>query len=436
MLLLTRYWVVNDLLRCATVVGNSLNLKYMNRTFVFISLTSIALLALLIIQVNWILNTAKVKEQLFNEKANMVLSKTAEALSADSTTYRNLQIFAGKNEVHKVDSLFNHYMRMYNIHIAYFFEVNPSLPSMESERLSLPFIQDKKGTYTTCLENEPGENGVELKLVFPKKEQFIREEMGIPFITSVVLIVLVLLISWHNILSLQKEKKIAEHVSDFLNNMTHEFKTPVTNIALAGKMILREMPQGAENKIGHYSGIILEENEKLRFQVEQVLNMAALERGEMLLQHVECDAHQLLLDCLKRMSLQLDIRKGSVAISLEAANFTVNADKVHLSNTFCNLIDNAIKYSSGKPELTITSKNEQQWLIIEISDRGIGIEKQYQKKVFDKFFRVPTGNVHDVKGSGLGLAYLKKIIALHGGTIELQSEKGKGTTFAIKLPYV
>lgn len=408
----------------------------MNKTYLFISITSVALLALLLIQINWIVNAAKVKEQLFNEKANMVLSRTAEALSSDTTAYKNLQLFVGTNEVRKIDSLLNNYMKLYNIHIDYYFELKPTLPFSANQKTHpLEFLQEKTSAFTTCLEKGDSEEGLEFKLVFPKKEQFIRDEMGGPFITSVVLIVAVLVLSWRTILSLLKEKKIAEHIRDFLNNMTHEFKTPITNIALAGKMISRESFAKQEDKIRQYSEIILGENEKLRLQVEQVLSMTALERGEIPLQREPLDVHQLIEECLKRMQLQLDQQHGKVMYQPLASTSQIPGDRTQLSHALCNLIDNAIKYSDAAPELSIQTKSTGHRFILSVSDNGIGIEKQYHQKVFDKFFRVPTGNRHDVKGFGLGLAYIRKIVELHNGTIELQSEKGKGTTFILTLPY-
>jgi two-component system phosphate regulon sensor histidine kinase PhoR len=277
---------------------------------------------------------------------------------------------------------------------------------------------------------------LELKLILPEKKQFIMAELGTAFATSVILILVVLLLFWRTVLLLMKEKKIAEHTTDFLNNMTHEFKTPLTNIALAGKMMVKDSNIRQEEKLKHYSGIILEENEKLRLQVEQVLSMTALERGEIPLQKTELDVHQLINDAVKSMNIQIENRQGTVQLNLNAAEFVVMGDKTHLTNALCNLVDNAIKYAAEKPGISIETSNSGKQLIISISDNGTGIEKEYQQKVFDKFFRVPTGNLHDVKGFGLGLAYVKKIVELHGGSIELQSEKGKGTTFIIALPYV
>jgi two-component system phosphate regulon sensor histidine kinase PhoR len=218
--------------------------------------------------------------------------------------------------------------------------------------------------------------------------------------------------------------------------MTHEFKTPLTNIALAGKMILKDAAIREEDKIKHYSGIILEENEKLRLQVEQVLSMTALERGEIPVIKSELDFHQLIHDSLKYISIQIENKQGNIQLNLGADRFVVMGDRTHLTNALCNLIDNAVKYAREKPALSIQTLNSGQNLIIIVSDEGIGIEKEYHKKVFDKFFRVPTGDVHDVKGFGLGLSYIKKIIELHEGSIALQSEKGKGSTFTITIPNV
>jgi two-component system phosphate regulon sensor histidine kinase PhoR len=191
-----------------------------------------------------------------------------------------------------------------------------------------------------------------------------------------------------------------------------------------------------EDKIKHYSGIILEENEKLRLQVEQVLSMTALERGEIPIKKTELNFHKLIHESLKYISIQIENKQGNIRLKLNAESYMVMGDRTHLTNAISNLIDNAIKYAREKPELSVETMNSGHNLIVVVSDEGIGIEKEYQKKVFNKFFRVPTGDVHDVKGFGLGLTYIKKIIELHEGTIELQSEKGKGTAFTITLPNV
>ena len=412
-----------------------------SRTKIFILISSISLIILLVIQVNWILHTAKIKEDLFNEKANMVLSKTTEAIRSDEQACKEIGACAvendegvaaklGKNEIHKIDSLFKYYMKFYNFYIDYTFEVvKPKVKSNNETSFS-------NNIFNKPLQNLAGNNGVELKLIFPEKKQFIMAEMGTLFITSVILILVVFVLFWRTILSLLKEKKIWEHTTDFLNNMTHEFKTPLTNIALASKMLMKDSTNKQPDKIKHYSEIILEENEKLNLQIEQVLSMTALERGEIPLQKIELDFHQLINDTLKCIGIQIENQQGNIKLNLLAEIFVIKGDKTHLTNALCNLIDNAIKYAKEKPDITIHTYNRGKFLLMEVSDNGIGIEKKYQKKVFDKFFRIPTGDIHNVKGFGLGLAYVKKIVEIHQGIIEIKSEPNKGTIFTISLPNV
>jgi two-component system phosphate regulon sensor histidine kinase PhoR len=412
-----------------------------NRTWLFVTISSIALLMVLIIQVTWIFRTAKIKEELFSEKANMVLARTTDALRSDKETSRKIGACAemdstfsstvklGKDEVHKIDSLLRYYMKFYNFRIDYSFAVAKpgSLAAINESRLA-------DNSYNKPLDEVGTKKEIELKLIFPDKKQFIIAELGTLFITSVILILIVLVLFWQTILLLMKEKKIAEHTTDFLNNMTHEFKTPLTNIALAGKMIIKDPAARDEDKIQHYSGIILEENEKLRLQVEQVLSMTALERGEIPFRKTELDFHTLINESLKYINIQIENKHGNISLSLDAERCVVTGDKTHLINALSNLIDNAIKYSGEKPQISVQTLNTGGSLIVVVSDKGIGIEKEYQKKVFEKFFRVPTGDVHNVKGFGLGLAYIKKIVELHGGTIELRSEPEQGTSFTITLP--
>ncbi|MCB0396617.1 MAG: HAMP domain-containing histidine kinase [Flavobacteriales bacterium] len=408
-----------------------------NRTYLFIIISSIALAIVLVIQCNWILQTARIKEKVFNDNANMVLSKTAEALHTDQDMFSRLQISLQQSEADKIDSLLKHYMQVYNIHINYNFEVTPAPASINNiSGFVLNNKANKEGAYQACISGDAKQNSVDLMLTFPDKEAFIRAEMGIPFITSVILIFLVLVMSWHTVHSLVKEKRISEQTTEFLNNMTHEFKTPLTNIALAGKMLEKEVQPFLHDKGKRYSEIILQENEKLRLQVEHMLGMAALERGELPMDKREVDMHQLIHDALKTMSIQIEGLQGSVKHELEAERFTVRGDKVHLTNVLCNLVDNAIKYAKDKPDIVIHTSNDGSDLILSVSDNGVGIEKEHQSKVFDKFFRVSSGDVHDVKGFGLGLAYVKKIVELHGGSIRLRSRKGNGATFTIVLPYV
>lgn len=405
-------------------------------TSFFILFATAALGVVLLIQVNWIIRTAKIKEELFNEKVNLVLAKTTEALADNTADNEAPEVFSSTAEMHIIDSLLQYYTAAYDLRLEYTFELVP-LPTEDG--YSTRFVRNLyNGTdnYQTCITDMPtGKNNRELKLHFPGKQQYILAEMGLPFIASVVLIVLVLLLSWRTMRSLLRQKRIAEHTTDFLNNMTHELKTPLTNIALAGRMLSRDTTLSPEEKIQHYSGIILSENEKLRLQVEEVLSMSALERGEISLHSQRLDLHYLIHESVKQMQLRLDQAGAVVHLQLEAGRHEVTGDAVHLINTLNNLLDNALKYSREKPELIIRTANDGKHLILSVSDNGIGIEKEYLPRIFEKYFRVPTGDTQKARGFGLGLAYVKKIAELHGGSVTVKSEKDKGSCFTLGLPY-
>jgi two-component system phosphate regulon sensor histidine kinase PhoR len=403
------------------------------RTNLYILISSLALCIVLIIQVNWLIETAKIKEALFNEKANIVLARTSDALAADTATCQKMEAGVGAEEIHKIDSLFKYYMKFYDFTMQYSFEVMEKKPFSQSNTYNFNPYPNEPACFAHNLEDVVRRNGWELKLLLPEKKQFIYEEMGPMFLTSIILLLIVLLLFWKTLKSLISEKKLSEHTNDFLNNMTHEFKTPITNIALAGKIMMKEDFVNQKEKVRHYSEIILEENDKLRLQVEQVLSLAALERGEIPIHKTELDMHQIISDAIKSLKIQIEDKEGIIQMQLDARKVRLKGDKAHLTHAICNLIDNALKYSNGCPNIHLQTSNHEHNIIITISDLGIGIEKEFQKKVFDKYFRVPTGNVHNVQGFGLGLAYIKKIIELHGGTIALQSEKNNGSKFIITL---
>ena len=409
----------------------------MHKATTFIGISSFALLVVILIQVFWIFRTAKIKEEVFNEKARIVLAKTSEAVSLDKNSISPNGLYVDEANKHKVDSILNCYLKIYGLDMKYSFEIAPGTKMIG---IPNPVFSDKinqEGEYQACMEAVPSGNNIyTLKVSFPNKTQFILAEMGIPFVLSVMLILIVLIISWRTLISLQKEKRISEHTNQFLNNMTHEFKTPLTNIALAGKMLTKENNVGEKEKVRYYSDIILEENEKLRLQVEQVLSISALERGDVPLSKHPVDMHHLIIQATRLMGLQVENSGGSFELDLQASEFAVHGDKDHLLNIICNLIDNAIKYTQGIPLIKIATLNQGKDLVITITDNGIGIEKEYHSRLFDKYFRVPTGDVHDVKGFGLGLAYVKHIIHQHTGSVNVKSDTGKGSVFIIHLPYL
>jgi two-component system, OmpR family, phosphate regulon sensor histidine kinase PhoR len=259
--------------------------------------------------------------------------------------------------------------------------------------------------------------------------------MGWMFTGSVLLIGLVSLCFGLTIQTILQQKRLSEMTSDFINNMTHELKTPIATVSLASNMLRREKIVSNPEKIIHYSGIISEENRKLQEQVEQVLRLAKLEKGDFKLNKCPVNIHEIIQNALSTIDLQVKSRNGKIKCYLNAMRQEVTADVTHLTNVVSNLLDNANKYSPEKPEITIMTHNREDGIVISVEDKGIGMSKDKQKYIFQKFYRVPTGNIHDVKGFGLGLAYVKMMVDAHKGNIYLNSEPGKGSRFDIFLPY-
>ncbi len=236
-------------------------------------------------------------------------------------------------------------------------------------------------------------------------------------------------------MSSKHRSKLSEVKNDFINNMTHEFKTPIATISLAHQALSDQDVVRHEDFREKYLGIIGEENKRLERQVEKVLQMAVMERQKLEMKFELIDIHDITRQAITNLKLQVEKKNGYLRESLQAAVSTIVADKVHLTNIIFNLLDNAIKYCKDNPEILLSTRSDHKDVYISVTDRGIGMNNEMQKRIFEKFYRVPTGNVHDVKGFGLGLAYVKNIVDLHGGSITVDSELGKGSTFEIRIPY-
>jgi len=250
-----------------------------------------------------------------------------------------------------------------------------------------------------------------------------------------VLFTLVIIITFYiTIRVILKQKKLSEIKSDFINNMTHEFKTPIATISLAVDSINNANVIENPEKIRYFTGVIGEENKRMNDRVENVLQMSLIDSGDFNLQPEPMDLHELVALASKHINLRVNNTDGSLLLGLEARDPVIVADRSHLMSILTNLLDNAIKYSSGKPEIRITTSDNDQWIWLEVSDMGIGMSKEEQNRIFDKFYRVPSGNIHNVKGFGLGLSYVKAIILSMKGDITVWSKPGQGTTFTIRLP--
>jgi two-component system phosphate regulon sensor histidine kinase PhoR len=246
--------------------------------------------------------------------------------------------------------------------------------------------------------------------------------------------VLVITFFGYTLFVILKQKRLSEIQKDFINNMTHEFKTPISTIAVSTEVLKDPAILHQPERLMNYTAIIERENARLKQQVERVLQVARLDKENFGLKKEFIDIHQLIHDAVKNTSITLQERKGIIMYELQAVNGEMAVDKLHVTNAIQNLLDNAIKYCKTIPEITIKTSNEAKRVLIEVRDNGIGISAENQKRIFQKFFRVPTGNVHDVKGFGLGLSYVKTIVEVHGGGIKVQSELGRGSVFRLYLP--
>jgi len=270
---------------------------------------------------------------------------------------------------------------------------------------------------------------------FPDRSGYIVGTMDNWVLTSILLSVVIIFFGYSMFIIL-KQKRLSEIQKDFINNMTHEFKTPISTIAISSETISNPEIVNDPKRLSNYAGIIKEEALRLNQQVERVLQTAKAERDEFKLSKETLDLNEVIKTATDIFNVKVENLQGKIKLELNAAQHIIQADKQHLINVIINLLDNAIKYSDKELLITISTRNEGRKLFLSVKDNGIGISKEYQKKVFDKFFRVPSGNIHNVKGFGLGLSYVKSIVSMHKWHIKLESEPGHGSTFTIEIPTV
>jgi signal transduction histidine kinase len=284
--------------------------------------------------------------------------------------------------------------------------------------------------------NDPASKKNYLKVYFPSKNNYILNSLKF-MIPSFLFTFILLIVFVYTIILAFRQKKLTEMKNDFINNMTHEFKTPISTISLAAQMLNDDSVRKSPTMLQHISGVINDETKRLRFQVEKVLQMSMFDKKKGTLRLQDVDANSLISNVVHTFRLKVEKYGGHITASFDANDAIVNVDEMHFTNVIFNLLDNAVKYRNEDVplELNISTKNVSgDKLRITIADNGIGIKKEDLKKIFEKFYRVSTGNRHDVKGFGLGLAYVYKMLNLMGGSITAESEYGKGTRFIITLP--
>ncbi len=302
---------------------------------------------------------------------------------------------------------------------------------------STPHItkQMKKKAHKACLSCLWKEEYFHLEVFFPSQRKEVLVEMSVWLVLSGIFILIVIMTFLYIINTIIRQKKLSEIKNDFINNMTHEFKTPISTISLAAEVLLNsESDTPSAERIKKYSRVIYDENSRMRAQVERVLQVARLDREEFSLTKSEFDLHGLVKTTVENLCFEKCGENTIVNYHLDAVHSRLHADELHIKNIVVNLVDNAIKYSNNGTRINIYTKNRNKGITLSIEDNGIGMSQEVTRHIFDKFYRVPTGNIHNVKGFGLGLYYVKNMVDAHGGSIEVRSEPNKGSRFDVYLP--
>jgi two-component system, OmpR family, phosphate regulon sensor histidine kinase PhoR len=413
-----------------------------------IIVATLSLIGLILTQLFWVMKAVQLAEKQYNHRVDMTMEDVINEMlgASDSLVITGSKIEPGEFTNQKVTifnavdtaqmrRLLDKYSEYHQLNRNYEFAIiktsNDSvIYSTVTDFQQLPH----KKVHKACLSCLWKTEHFYMAVYFPSQRNETIVEMSLWLIMSGMFIIIVIILITYIINTIIKQKKISEIKNDFINNMTHEFKTPISTISLAAEILLKADRESSTERLLKYSKIIYEENQRMRLQVDRVLQAASLENGDYELKKSAFDIHQVIREAVRNLCFELCEERATVNYNLDAENHIIQADPMHMTNVMINLVDNAIKYSKEKVTLNFSSLNVDSGITISIEDDGIGMNQDSVRHVFDKFYRVPTGNIHTVKGFGLGLYYVKNIVEAHGGTINVKSELNKGTRFDVYLP--
>jgi len=416
-----------------------------------IILSGLSILGVIVTQVFWIDNALKLKQEQFDDKIHVSLKTLVNSLYSLNNHQQNIDaeglsacrsVVSVKDAIidyHALDSLLSYELACMRISKDYVYgvylehEADKTFVGGLYEDYPIQLMQSEYRVSLSCLHS--CDDLYYLSLYFPHKDNIILRQMIGGFIISAIF-VLIIGFSFVFIIYVSfRQKRVSLMKNDFVNNMTHEFKTPISTVSLSAEMLLRDEVLSDFEKAKKYAKVIYDENQRLKYQVEQVLQIAVMDKGEFKIKKTDVDVHKILGDQMNRLEVMLAHRNGVLKHSFAANYSKIWADKMHLANIISNLFENANKYTPENPVIYIRTKNNKKGIIISVEDNGIGIKSEDQKDIFRQFYRVHTGNIHDVKGFGLGLYYVKLMTEAHGGSIKLTSEWGKGSTFELFFPF-
>lgn len=437
----------------------------MKRIFPVITiLILLSLLGLIFFQVLWLKSSLESQEQKFHEHLNMAMYDITEKLIEEKGNLIPLrkntpgilpseklqfELFSPtiaqkftKDEIKQIvrKTFDKHTLRgvPFEFSISSYSLVSDELASENFYRMQADTINNIQKVILLQAPSGSNSEGISneelLTVLIPHVKSFIWKGMTW-FITGAVLFTLIIMCAFFlTVRALIKQKKLSEIKSDFINNMTHEFKTPLATISLAVDALKNEKVMGDREKMNYFTAIIKEENKRMNKQVETILQAALLDKQEVQLNLKKLHAHELINSALNNIHLQVEEKLGKLEVNLANGNDLVMADEVHFTNLINNLLDNAVKYSKDNLKIILTSQITGKEFKLKIEDNGIGMNKETLSRIFEKFYRAHTGNIHNVKGFGLGLSYVKTMVEAHNGSIRAESTPGKGTTFHLSFP--
>lgn len=386
------------------------------------------------------------KDKIFNRENRVATSisklKSVERMSVfDQEIFRSAYMdYSSTIPVHKrirsdeLNFLLDQEFKTRNILTSYEFGIYNN--GLATKVKSNEYIEKQKGSKyeTPIFPQENGQTPYKLVVTFPDRDQYVFSSIVSVAGLSIFLTLFIIIVSATAIYQIIRQKKVSEMKSDFINNMSHEFKTPIATINLALDAISNPKSQQSSDGLSRYVKMIREENQRMLSQVENVLMISRLEKSSVPLELSNIDLHETIEDAIRHVDLIISNQQGKIVTQLNAKVTQFRGDMNHFTNLIVNILDNAIKYSTEAPKITISTSNNEKQIFLTVKDEGIGMDLSTQKHIFEKFFREQSGNIHNVKGHGLGLSYVKKIVELHDGDIQLNSKLGEGTSFIVSLP--
>lgn len=368
------------------------------------------------------------------QKSDLISSVINELIRIDSSKSLNNRV-----NFPKIDTLISKGIKRKGLNMEYAFGIIDASGSFHKLiYANKPYLRNNilKSTFKSKLfPSDIYQSNYYLSIFFPHQKRYILTKIVLVLVASVLFIVLLIVSMGVAILTIIRQKKMSEITKDFISNMTHELKTPISTVSLACEALMDSDIRKIPHQETRYLGMIQEENKRLSLQVEKVLQIARLDKGDFRLKISFVNLHELIQTAVRNIDIQIEQRGGKITTQLEAENYHLEADRLHLSNIVNNLLDNANKYSPENPKISIKTLSNSAGIQLYVSDKGQGIPNEMLSRIFDKFYRIPTGNLHDVKGFGLGLSYVKTMVSAHNGRISVKSALGKGSTFIIFLPY-